>query len=267
MKKIVLTFDDGRIDNYTNVFCLLKKYEIQATLFITTGYIDGSWKNNKWKSARDPLSIQHIKEMKKYGIEIALHGDRHTTNLDDFNVSMEKIKDWGLFDETGIGFSIPNSDVDNDMIKLIKDRYHDELLYVRGGRKCDTKKVKFKVLYTLSYYFHSQKAYNKFNYMNIVAENSSITEFVPSIVVKSKDRVEEIIGFVKQMPRDAICVLMFHSILDENDILYMTDSWCWSVNKFEKLCAALSNAEDVQVTTLKNLFIGKHIRQEGIKLP
>jgi len=38
-KSIVITFDDGFIDNYNIAFPLLKKYEIPATIFVSTGYI------------------------------------------------------------------------------------------------------------------------------------------------------------------------------------------------------------------------------------
>jgi peptidoglycan/xylan/chitin deacetylase (PgdA/CDA1 family) len=37
---IVLTFDDGYLDFYTNVFPLLQRWHLPATLFVTTGFVE-----------------------------------------------------------------------------------------------------------------------------------------------------------------------------------------------------------------------------------
>ena len=39
-KPILLTFDDGYLDNYTELFPLLLKYRMKATLFLVSGYLD-----------------------------------------------------------------------------------------------------------------------------------------------------------------------------------------------------------------------------------
>ncbi len=39
-KPIIITFDDGYLDNYTNAYPILEKYQIKATVFIITKYIN-----------------------------------------------------------------------------------------------------------------------------------------------------------------------------------------------------------------------------------
>ena len=52
MKYVSFTFDDGRRDNFTCAYPVMKKYGIPGTLFCTTGYIDGTWqKDESWHSA------------------------------------------------------------------------------------------------------------------------------------------------------------------------------------------------------------------------
>lgn len=39
---LALTFDDGHYDFYTNAWPILKKYKLPASLYITTGFVDGT---------------------------------------------------------------------------------------------------------------------------------------------------------------------------------------------------------------------------------
>lgn len=67
-KSIVITLDDGYIDNYLNAYPILKKYEFIATVFVITSTIDN---NNKCLN-----SIQ-LKEMEAEGIDIESHTVNH----------------------------------------------------------------------------------------------------------------------------------------------------------------------------------------------
>lgn len=67
-KAVVLTFDDGYEDNYTNMYPILKKYGFKATIFVITDTID-----------KDPqyLTSAQLKEMNKNGIDIESHTVTH----------------------------------------------------------------------------------------------------------------------------------------------------------------------------------------------
>lgn len=45
-RPLIVTFDDGYIDNYTNAFPILRELQIPATIFVSTGYVGGT--NTFW---------------------------------------------------------------------------------------------------------------------------------------------------------------------------------------------------------------------------
>jgi peptidoglycan/xylan/chitin deacetylase (PgdA/CDA1 family) len=142
MKYVSLTFDDGRRDNYTYAYPIMRKRNLPGTLFCTTGYIDGTWKKPAaWASAGEAITVEQLKEMQEAGWEIALHGDKHTTDVDDFRVASGKTLKWG-FTKRPIGFSIPNSSVAQETLNALADAYlGPELAYIRAGRAIDTKSL------------------------------------------------------------------------------------------------------------------------------
>ncbi len=67
-KPIVLTFDDGYVDNYTNAFPVLKEFGFKATVFVITSGID----DNKYY-----MSSEQLKEMDKNGFDVESHTVSH----------------------------------------------------------------------------------------------------------------------------------------------------------------------------------------------
>ena len=97
MKYVSFTFDDGRRDNFTCAYPVMKKYGIPGTLFCTTGYIDGTWrKDESWHSAGEAIHVDELKELQQNGWEIALHGDKHTTEVNDLKCASQKMTQWGF---------------------------------------------------------------------------------------------------------------------------------------------------------------------------
>jgi peptidoglycan/xylan/chitin deacetylase (PgdA/CDA1 family) len=76
----VVTFDDGYEDNYKYAFLILKKFGIKATIFVTTGFIEGIVdiaKRDKTYSGLKPLTWAQITEMNEWGITFGSHTHTH----------------------------------------------------------------------------------------------------------------------------------------------------------------------------------------------
>ena len=90
-KPILITADDGYLCNYTKAYPILKKYNAQATFFVTSLYVGITNEN-------EHFSWEQAKEMEASGlIDIQSHTHGHTlmNELDKINVSYEIQKSFG----------------------------------------------------------------------------------------------------------------------------------------------------------------------------
>lgn len=71
-KKIIITFDDGYYNNYLYLPPLLEKYNLKATIFIATDFIENGYKSYKIMSYEDLRNLNH----NKY-IQLGLHTHSH----------------------------------------------------------------------------------------------------------------------------------------------------------------------------------------------
>jgi len=109
-KKIIITFDDGYENNAQYLPPLLEKYNLKATIFISTKFIQQGYKSYKM------MTFEDIRNLDKNKFEIALHSHIH----DNFkNSSLDFIE----------------NDLKENMNILDKERipYSKVLAYPYGG--------------------------------------------------------------------------------------------------------------------------------------
>jgi len=76
---VVITFDDGFEDNYTNAFPILEKYRVPATIFLATGTMEGTnrWMQTSDYPSRKMLTWDQAREMAESGITFGSHSVTH----------------------------------------------------------------------------------------------------------------------------------------------------------------------------------------------
>ncbi|MGD9625489.1 MAG: polysaccharide deacetylase family protein [Arcobacter sp.] len=133
-KSVVLTFDDGYEDNFTNAFPLLKKYDFKATIYIVLNRFENNWATDKdldkassELNSEKMLSDEQIKIMIESGlIEIGSHTLDHV-NLPKLNKeekerqlieSKKQIEE--KFDIKCDSFAYPFGFYDKDSVAIVK---------------------------------------------------------------------------------------------------------------------------------------------------
>lgn len=130
-KHVLITFDDGYMDNYTNAFEILKKYNMKAVVFV----IGKNLNDNKNNFYLDLDTLEKIKS--EYpNIEIASHTyDLHNNNQ---NKSYEQVSDDMKEMKKVIKseyFAYPSGVYDDIYIKALKDNNYKMAFTFGPGKK------------------------------------------------------------------------------------------------------------------------------------
>ncbi len=124
-KPIILTFDDGYSDNYTDLYPLLKKYQVKATVFMITGSI----------GEEHYLTEQQIKEMAESGlVSFQSHTVTHRLltqlNAEELKTELTESKK-ALFELTGkqpFVLCYPTGEYSKAVLEAVEKEYQYGLL-------------------------------------------------------------------------------------------------------------------------------------------
>lgn len=244
---VTLSFDDGREDNYRNAWPIMKEYNLTGTFFVTTGYIDQEWTTNKWISSNGAMTIEQLQELYASGCEIAAHGNRHVSEIEDISICIQKLKKWGVIGKT-YGFSAPCSKENAELKNYLKKT---GVCYIRMGRGSKCNSLLYRVMHKIFMLTKWQLIYNIYYHECANSINNFQKDNILAMPVLRQDRVENIIKYIDTC-NDKWVVLMFHSILDDNEDRYGADDYCWSKRKFRKLCQYL-NSSSVKTQNLLDI--------------
>lgn len=130
-KSVLITFDDGYQNVYTNAFPILKKYGFTATVFIVTDVVG----NDKWY-----LTWEQVKEMREAGLVFGSHTLSHVDLTSVFPAEalfqLEKSKDgieWRL--KTPVTYlAYPGGAYNRQIIDLVRQAGYKAAFTVDFGR-------------------------------------------------------------------------------------------------------------------------------------
>jgi len=240
---VSLSFDDGREDTYRIACGIMKKNNLLGTLHAATGYVDGTWKNNSWKTSAGPMTIAQLKELSEYGFEIASHGDKHITDINDLKTSIRKLTDWNVIGNR-VGFSIPCSRLSEpDKTSFTEEIKTMGVAYMRGGRSTECYTLISKIYFLLYSATKTKVFYGLFNRQNCIDIKNCSQYDLPSVVIRYGDKADVITDFIRKNAGSWI-ILMLHGIQNKSEDTYGKDPWCWDAVEFEKLCRELKSLTD-----------------------
>ena len=115
-KPIILTFDDGYADNFTEMLPILEAHNMTAVVFVVTNLV----------GKEGYLNLEQLKDMQRRGIEIGSHTADHLPLTEESDQSKfrqihtsKQFLEWsGL--ETIYTFSYPNGEYSDDLIEMLK---------------------------------------------------------------------------------------------------------------------------------------------------
>lgn len=128
-RSVVITFDDGYLDNYLYAWPILKRYGFTATIFVVTEAIggDSGFDAGYGTERAKMLSAAQIREMYRQGMDFGSHSCTHPETLaalpdDSLKLELERSREVleGILDAPIRHFAYPHSKHDGRVEKAVE---------------------------------------------------------------------------------------------------------------------------------------------------
>lgn len=243
--RIILSFDDGRYDNYRVAKEILLPRKLSATFNITTGYIEKNIKKSNMPCKNPALSIDNVIELGNYSqFEIAGHGHKHLNTIEDWKKGIGELKNW-LGDnwlDNGVGIASPHSKISRQQIKENMEELKQlNIIYVRVALKNQFHFTQ-RCISKLGRISHSKYLFNLPIQSSINRIGNDICIY--SVPILHEHTVEQIKYTIERaIKSNKDCVFMLHSILKPEEPFY-DSMWAWDYMKFVELSNILEELRD-----------------------
>lgn len=267
MKKIVLSFDDSRLDFYTNVFPLLKEFNVPATLNVITDFVNHPSGYSFPSGNDEAMTREQIVECYETGlVEMACHGHTHKNTKEDVVENLRCLRN--MIGDCKIGFASPTSAVtwENKNAYGLWDLVEQgELSYIRSGIRIRREGKFYALLNVLDSRLHSDRLFWYLNKRTINPARLKVP-FLGSTTVHSYTKPHQIKHFIKKAKSDSSIVLMFHSVKKCGEKGYGVDKFYYDYDCFRDILVFLNNCSDVKVVkTIEYVIISNDIQKNGTR--
>jgi peptidoglycan/xylan/chitin deacetylase (PgdA/CDA1 family) len=128
-KPLLLTFDDGYVNNLELAYPILKKHGVKATIFIPTFFVG---KENEWDKGNDKImSVEQLRNLGPSVFELALHSHKHQNyaGLSVGDIAEDVAQNVAFFKQNNLTYTPvfaypyggrPEKEVKNKMISVFK---------------------------------------------------------------------------------------------------------------------------------------------------
>ena len=182
-KWIMLTFDDGYVDNYENALPILKKYGYKCIVYLVSDLDYNKWDVDVPENPEKKfqlMNLEQLKEMRKYGIEFGGHTKTHPrlSKISSEEAEEEIIKSKEILEERLgeklISFAYPYGDLDEDVKKIPKRVGYDFAVATDSGSLIFSEDLyeirRIGIFPTNNMFNYKRKVSGKYNFIKIKRE-------------------------------------------------------------------------------------------------